>query len=72
MPDSSRPPAAPVTEFLHAWSGGDRAALDAVIPLVHAELKRLARGRLAGERPNHTIQPTALVNEAYVRLANVA
>ena len=70
MSDSSRSPGAPVTDFLHAWSGGDRAALDAVIPLVHAELKRLARRRLAGERPNHTIQPTALVNEAYVRLAN--
>jgi RNA polymerase sigma-70 factor, ECF subfamily len=70
MPDSSRSPAAPVTDFLHAWSGGDREALDAIIPLVHAELKRLARRRLAGERPNHTIQPTALVNEAYLRLRN--
>ena len=70
MPDSSRSPGAPVTDFLRAWSGGDREALDAVIPLVHAELKRLARSRLAGERPNHTIQPTALVNEAYLRLRN--
>jgi RNA polymerase sigma-70 factor, ECF subfamily len=70
MPDSSRSPGAPVTDFLRAWSEGDRSALDAVIPLVHAELKRLARRRLAGERPNHTIQPTALVNEAYMRLAN--
>ncbi len=60
----------PVTDFLHAWSRGDRAALDSVIPLVHAELKRLARRRLADERRNHTIQPTALVNEAYVRLVN--
>jgi RNA polymerase sigma factor (TIGR02999 family) len=68
MSTRSRPPQ--VTDFLHAWTGGDRSALDAVIPLVHAELKRLARGRLAGERPNHTIQPTALVNEAYLRLAN--
>jgi RNA polymerase sigma factor (TIGR02999 family) len=70
MPDSSRSTAAPVTDFLRAWSDGDRAALDAVIPLVHAELKNLARRRLARERPNHTIQPTALVNEAYLRLAN--
>src|SRR4051794_27361019 len=70
MPDSSRSPDPPVTDFLRAWSGGDRAALDAVVPLVHAELKRLARRRLAGERPNHTIQPTALVNEAYMRLVN--
>ena len=69
MTASSRSPSAPVTDFLHAWSGGDRSALDELIPLVHAELKRLARQRLAGERPNHTIQPTALVNEAYVRLA---
>jgi len=70
MTDSSRSADAPVTDFLHAWSGGDREALDAVIPLVHHELKRLARRRLARERPNHTIQPTALVNEAYVRLVN--
>src|SRR5262245_62452770 len=70
MADTGRSPGAPVTDFLRAWSDGDRAALDAVIPLVHEELKRLARRRLAGERPNHTIQPTALVNEAYLRLAN--
>jgi RNA polymerase sigma-70 factor (ECF subfamily) len=70
MPGSNRSPAAPVTDFLRAWNEGDRSALDAVIPLVHAELKVLARRRLAGERPNHTIQPTALVNEAYVRLVN--
>lgn len=64
------PPRTPqVTDFLHAWSRGDRSALDQAIPLVHAELKRLARRRLAAERPNHTIQPTALVNEAYLRLA---
>jgi hypothetical protein len=63
MAAPSAPPA-PVPDFLHAWKHGDRAALDSVIPLVHAELKRLARRRLAGERPNHTIQPTALVNEA--------
>jgi RNA polymerase sigma factor (TIGR02999 family) len=68
MAASRHAPSAPVTDFLHAWSGGDRAALDSVIPLVHAELKRLARRRLAAERRNHTIQPTALVNEAYVRL----
>jgi RNA polymerase sigma factor (TIGR02999 family) len=70
MPASNRSASTPVTDFLRAWSEGDRAALDAAIPLVHAELKRLARRRLAGERHNHTIQPTALVNEAYLRLAN--
>jgi RNA polymerase sigma factor (TIGR02999 family) len=57
-----------VTRLLHDWSHGDRAALDALIPLVHAELHRLARGFLARERPGHTLQPTALVNEAYLRL----
>jgi RNA polymerase sigma factor (TIGR02999 family) len=57
-----------VTALLHAWSGGNRAALDAVMPLVHQELKRLARRHLRHERADHTIQPTALVNEAYLRL----
>lgn len=61
-------PATGVTALLHAWSGGDRAALDAVMPLVHQELKRLARRHLRHERADHTIQPTALVNEAYLRL----
>jgi RNA polymerase sigma factor (TIGR02999 family) len=65
----SRPtPAAGVTALLHAWSDGDRAALDALMPLVHHELKRLARRHLRHERADHTIQPTALVNEAYLRL----
>ena len=59
-----------VTRLLDAWSRGDKAALDALMPLVHAELKRVARRQLARERPGHTIQPTALVNEAYVRLAD--
>jgi RNA polymerase sigma-70 factor (ECF subfamily) len=57
-----------VTGLLHRWSGGDRAALDALIPLVHDQLTRVARRSLARERPAHTIQPTALVNEAYIRL----
>lgn len=61
-------PATSVTTLLQAWSGGDRAALDAVMPLVHQELKRLARRHLRHERADHTIQPTALVNEAYLRL----
>ena len=66
---SSRPPSAPVRDFLRAWSAGDRAALDSVIPLVHAELKKLARRRLAGERPNHTIQPTALEMRVFAGLS---
>ena len=58
-----------VTELLTAWSDGDRSALDALIPLVHDDLKRLARRFMARERTGHTLQPTALVHEAYVRLA---
>jgi RNA polymerase sigma factor (TIGR02999 family) len=57
-----------VTELLRTWSAGDRSALDALVPLVHQQLKSLARRHLARERRNHTIQPTALVNEAYIRL----
>lgn len=57
-----------VTRLLDDWSRGDRGALDALIPLVHHELHRLAQGYLARERPGHTLQATALVNEAYLRL----
>jgi len=57
-----------VTQLLLAWSDGDRAALDALLPLVYDELHRLAHAYLRRERANHTLQPTALVNEAYLRL----
>jgi RNA polymerase sigma factor (TIGR02999 family) len=57
-----------VTRLLDDWSRGNRGALDALIPLVHEELHRLARGYLARERPGHTLQPTALINEAYLKL----
>jgi RNA polymerase sigma factor (TIGR02999 family) len=57
-----------VTRLLEDWSKGDREALDALIPLVHDELHRLAKSYLARERPGHTLQATALVNEAYLRL----
>jgi len=57
-----------VTELLVRWRGGDREALDTLMPLVYAELRRLAKSYLQRERPNHTLQSTALVNEAYVRL----
>lgn len=57
-----------VTQLLVAWRSGDKAALDALVPLVHRQLRELAAGYLAGERPGHMLQPTALVNEAYVRL----
>ena len=56
------------TLLLRAWGEGDRQALDRLAPLVYQELHRLARGYMARERPNHTLQATALVNEAYLRL----
>src|ERR1039458_8486263 len=62
------PPGGEVTEFLRAWSDGDRAALDSLTPIVYAELHRLARRYMKGERPGHSLQTTALVNEAYMRL----
>jgi RNA polymerase sigma factor (TIGR02999 family) len=60
-----------VTQLLLAWSNGDKAALDRLIPLVHAELRRLAKFCLRNERPGHTLQTSALVNEAYLRLIDV-
>lgn len=58
-----------VTELLDAWSGGDAHALERLLPLVLADLRALARGYMARESPGHTLQPTALVHEAYLRLA---
>ena len=60
-----------VTVLLEEWSHGDEAALDKLIPLVEAELHRLARQYMSRERAGHTLQTTALVNEAYLRLAEV-
>jgi RNA polymerase sigma factor (TIGR02999 family) len=65
--DGPAPPGE-VTFLLAAWSGGDKAALDRLLPLVERELHALARRHLRGERPGHTLQATALVNEAYLRL----
>jgi len=59
----------PVTALLVRWREGDRKALDALIPLVYSELRRLARYYLQQERSDHTLQSTALVHEAYMRLA---
>jgi len=59
-----------ITELLVAWSDGDRAALDELVPLVHSELRRIARNYMRGERKGHTLQTTALINEAYVRLVD--
>jgi RNA polymerase sigma factor (TIGR02999 family) len=59
-----------LTRLLHAWSDGDAHALEELTPRVYAELKRIARGRMAGERMGHTLQASALVNEAYIRLVD--
>jgi RNA polymerase sigma factor (TIGR02999 family) len=67
MSDSSPPD---VTELLAAWAGGDEAALEKLVPLVQAELHRLARRYMSREQAGHTLQTSALVNEAYVRLIN--
>ena len=59
-----------VTELLARWNDGDAGARDALIPLVYDELRRVARRHLAAQRVSHTLQPTALVHEAYLRLVN--
>ena len=59
-----------VTQLLEDWRNGDREALERLTPLVYAELRRIARRYLRGERANHTLQGTALVHEAFIRLVN--
>ena len=59
-----------VTDLLAQWSHGDDAALAELTPLVYEELRRVAHHHLGGQRPNHTLQTTALVNEVYLRLAD--
>ena len=59
-----------VTGLLRAWSDGDQAALEQLVPLVEAELRRLARAHMRRERQGHTLQTTALVNEAFIRLVD--
>src|SRR5437773_5123775 len=59
-----------VTDLLTRWSNGDDAALAELTPLVYGELRRLAHRQMGGERPDHTLQTTALVNEAYLSLAD--
>jgi RNA polymerase sigma factor (TIGR02999 family) len=61
---------ATVTQLLTAWSAGDEVALNQLMPIVESELRRLARGYMARERRDHTLQTTALVNEAFVRLVD--
>ncbi len=64
-----REPSSPVTELLLRWRSGDQEALDALVPLVYDELRRLAHHYLRQERSDHILQSTALVHEAYLRLA---
>ena len=61
-----------VTQLLVRWAEGDRAALDLLTPVVYGELRKIAEGYLRRERPGHTLQPTALVNEAWLRMAKLA
>ena len=65
MPDEQ---VGPITELLRHWRQGDEAALQALVPLVYKELRRLAHYYLRSERPDHTLQSTALVHEAYLRM----
>ena len=65
---SAPSPAGEVTRLLLAWRQGDREALERLIPLVYGDLHRMAERHLKRERPGHTLQPTAIVNEAYMRL----
>ena len=60
-----------VTALLIEWRSGDTGAVERLLPLVHAELRRLAKRHMAGERPDHVLQATALVNEVYMRLVDI-
>ncbi len=64
-------PASEVSQLLQGWRHGDRDALDALLPLVYKELSRLAHSQLRNERPGHTLQTSALVHEAYLRLVGL-
>jgi RNA polymerase sigma factor (TIGR02999 family) len=64
------PAADEISTLLRAWSGGDQGALERLTPVVYEELRRLARRYMKGERPGHSLQTTALVNEAYTRLVD--
>src|SRR5271163_1356483 len=68
--DTETPPTGEVSELLQAWTDGDRSVLDRLTPIVYDELHRLARRYMKGERPGHSLQTTALVNEAYMRLVD--
>jgi RNA polymerase sigma-70 factor (ECF subfamily) len=67
---SGRGAAGDISQLLRAWSEGDQSALDRLTPIVYRELHHLARRYMRGERPGHSLQTTALVNEAYMRLVD--
>jgi RNA polymerase sigma factor (TIGR02999 family) len=66
--EHSQPKSRPITEILHDWNDGKQEALDALLPLVYDELHRQAARYLRRERVGHTLQPTALINEVYLKL----
>lgn len=68
MASRDKPGVGEVTRLLLSWSGGDKSALDELTPLLYAEMRAIAAGYLRRERGGHTLQPTALVNETYLRL----
>jgi hypothetical protein len=69
MEDEQNPPRGDVTELLARAHAGDRQALDRLLPIVYAELRRVAERQMRGERPDHTLGVSGLVHEAYLRLA---
>jgi RNA polymerase sigma-70 factor, ECF subfamily len=68
--EAKTPPCGKVSGLLRAWGDGDKGALDRLTPIVYDELHRLARHYMKRERPGHSLQTTALVNEAYIRLVD--
>lgn len=71
MSSATPGPSQHVTTLLVAWGNGETDALEQLVPLVHRELRRIAQRAMAGERADHTLQPTALVNEVYLRLVDM-
>lgn len=72
MQGSAIPPSIEITHLLKAWRQGDEGALQRLIPVVQQELHRLAHRYMSREKPDHTLQTTALVNEVYLRLVDIA
>src|SRR4051812_7182205 len=69
MQGTDTPSSQPITQLLRSWGCGDRGALEKIVPAVYGELRRIARQNLRGRRPGQTLQTTALIHEAYLRLA---